>query len=188
MPFIESGYRQALPWFLPGLAVSVALGLALARPVSRLFRTRVFVGWALVVALGMIVSATLTPVHGDLNFAAVGGTCDFSRIGLAPLRDLRHIDDTSLNIFLFIPFGAAAGLVEGSRRKALLMVVAMTLPFAIETIQLLVPALERGCQSADVFDNLTGLAVGLLLGTVGRRLTAEPTVNGSPSTTERNRP
>jgi hypothetical protein len=42
----------------------------------------------------VIVSATFTPLHGQLNPAAIGGTCDLSRIGLAPLRPLLHVDDT----------------------------------------------------------------------------------------------
>ena len=38
---------------------------------------------------------------------------------------------------------------------------AIALTFGIETIQLLVPALERAYESADVVDKLTGLAIGL---------------------------
>jgi len=72
---------------------------------------------------------------------------------------------------MFMPFGLAIGLLARSRPKALLVIVAIALPFVIETTQLLVPALERGCQSADVIDNLTGLALGLLIGSgVGRWL------------------
>jgi hypothetical protein len=64
-----------------------------------------------------------------------------------------------------------------------LTVAAIALPFAIETTQMVVPVIERGCQSADVFDNLTGLAVGLAIGTIGRWLTATSTVNGLQSGT-----
>ena len=120
----------------------------------------------------MILSATLTPLRGHFNFEAIGGTCDLSRIGLAPIRDLLHIDDTSLNIALFIPFGVAIGLLEGSRGKLVILLLAIALPVAIETTQLLVPAIERGCQSADVSDNLTGLVFGLLFGTLGRWATS----------------
>ncbi len=115
--------------------------------------------------LGIVVSATLTPLRGQFNLGAVGGTCDLSRIGLAPVRDLFRIDDTSLNIVMFIPLGIALGLLGGSRSKAVLIALAVALPFLIETTQLLVPAIERGCQSADVIDNLTGLMAGLLCGT-----------------------
>ena len=125
----------------------------------------------------MIVAATLTPLHGDLNFAAVGGTCDFSRMGLAPIRDLLRMGDTSLNVFLFMPLGIAIGLIGRSRPKAVVLAGAIALPFVIETTQLLVPALDRGCQSADVFDNLTGLAVGLIVGTLLRLLAASIVVD-----------
>ncbi len=61
-----------------------------------------------------------------------------------------------------------------------MLLVAIALPVAIETTQLVIPALERGCQSADVFDNLTGLVIGLVLGTLARLLTAA--LFGTPST------
>lgn len=172
MPDLESAYRHLLPWFLPGTAVSAAIGLGLARPLARVLQTRYWVAWGVFVGFGMILSATLTPLHGTLNPAATGGQCDFSRLGFASLRDLLRLGDTSLNVFLFMPLGAAIGLVGRSRPKAVLLVVALLLPVAIETTQLLVPAIERGCQTADVFDNLTGLAVGLLLGTLVRLLLA----------------
>jgi len=52
------------------------------------------------------------------------------------------------------------------------VVGAIALSFAIETTQLLVLWLDRACQSADVVDNLTGLAIGLAGGIVARRLAA----------------
>jgi glycopeptide antibiotics resistance protein len=171
LPNIQAAYRRLLPWFLPGFAISIVLGAILARPVARVFRVHPLLGFALIVSFGIIISATLTPLHGDLNFAAVGGTCDLSRIGLAPIREVLRIGDTSLNIAMFMPFGLAIGLLARSRPKALLLAAAIALPFVIETTQLLVPALERGCQSADVVDNLTGLVVGLLIGSgIGRWL------------------
>jgi len=40
-------------------------------------------------------------------------------------------------------------------------------------IQLLIPILDRGCQSADVVDNITGLLIGLVIGTGLRVLEGE---------------
>ena len=71
-------------------------------------------------------------------------------------------------MLLFIPLGVAIGLVPGSRRKAVLTGLAVLLPIAIESAQLLLPILGRGCQSGDVFDNLTGLLLGWLIGTGAR--------------------
>jgi hypothetical protein len=73
---------------------------------------------------------------------------------------------------MFVPLRAAIGLVPRSRRKAAIVIAAIALPFGIETIQLLVPALDRACESADVVDNLTGLAIGLGGGVVAGRLVA----------------
>jgi hypothetical protein len=156
-----------LPWFVPGIALSVTIALFACRPLGKLLAVRRPLAWAILVAFGVIVSATLTPLRGALNFGAVGsGTCDLSRIGPAPIAQLLRLDDTSLNVALFIPLGIAIGMVSASRTRAALIVAAVALPFGIETIQLLAPILDRGCQSADVVDNLTGLMVGLAIGTV----------------------
>jgi hypothetical protein len=181
LPDIGAAYRHLLPWFLPGLLVFSLLGAAIARPVGRLFRASPGLGFSLVFSLGIVLAATLTPLRGAFNSNAVGGTCDLSRIGLAPLRLLLHIDDTSLNIAMFVPFGIVVGLLGRSRAKAVLVVVAIALPVLIETTQLLVPSLERGCQSADVFDNLTGLALGLLFGTVLRWILDRQAVEPDPT-------
>jgi glycopeptide antibiotics resistance protein len=158
------------------MALFVVVAFATASRAAHALGTRPALAWGLIVALGIVISATLTPLHGRLNLAAPMGTCDLSRIGLAPLEDLGHLDDTSLNILMFIPLGAMIALI-GGRRFVPLMIGAIALPFAIELTQLVLPALERGCQSADVFDNLTGLVLGLALGFVIRRLRAQPGPN-----------
>ncbi len=177
MTYVEAGYRHVLPWFLPGTALFAFVGLFVARPLARWLPTHPVVAWGLVVSLGIVLSATLTPLRGQFNFAATGGTCDLSRMGLAPLDDLAEINDTTLNILMFIPLGIGLGLLGRSRRTAVLIAVAVALPFVIETTQLLVPALERGCQSADVFDNLTGLAIGLVIGGLASLLAAALSVD-----------
>jgi len=101
-----------LPWFLPGIAVSMAIGLFACRAVGKLLGVRPLLAWTILVAFGVIVSATLTPLRGALDFAAIAtGTCDLSRVGLAPIAQLIQLGDTSLNVALFIPLGIAIGLV-----------------------------------------------------------------------------
>lgn len=160
-----------LPWFLPGTAVSLLVGLLVAPWLaSRLGCSRA-IAVLLVVSLGMVLSATVTPLHGALEEDLLGvHGCDLRRIALAPLGALGTINDTSLNILLFIPLGAAIGAIPGSSRKLVLVVAAIALPFGIEILQLLVPVLGRGCQSADVVDNLTGLAIGMVVATAFRWL------------------
>jgi glycopeptide antibiotics resistance protein len=163
---VHLGDFGVLPWFLPGVAISAAVGLSAGGRVGRALGVRRAVAWAMVLSLGVILAATLTPQWEALEFGARGPTyCDFTRIGLAPLGELLSANDTSGNVLMFIPLGATIGLVPRSRRKAAIMVAAIALPFAVEAFQLLVPALDRACESADVVDNLTGLAIGFGGGT-----------------------
>jgi hypothetical protein len=160
-----------LPWFVPGVVVSLVIAFGLCRAFGRKLGAPPPVAFAIVAAFGVIVSATLTPVNDALSFGEVGtGTCDFSRIGLAPLSELLRINDTSLNVALFMPLGFAVALIDARRRRLALIVASLVLPFVIETIQLVAPILHRGCQSADVSDNLTGLVIGLVIGTAPRIL------------------
>jgi hypothetical protein len=160
------GFRD-LPWFLPAFAISVAIAIAAGGWVGRALNLRRGVAVALIVSLGIVLAATLTPQWDALAFGTRGsGTCDLSRIGLASLDDLRGKSDALGNILMFIPLGVMISLVPRSRRKAAIVVAAIALPFAIETTQVLLPVLDRACESADVIDNLTGLALGFAGGSV----------------------
>lgn len=165
------GESGVLPWLLPGVAISAAISIAASGVVGRALRVRRLVAGVLVLSLGVILAATLTPQWEALTFGAQGpSSCDFSRISLAPLGQLLSANDSGGNILMFIPFGVAIGLLPRSRRKAAIVAFAIALPFAVETVQLLVPALDRACESADIVDNLTGLAIGLAGGSVAGRL------------------
>jgi glycopeptide antibiotics resistance protein len=168
---VRLGEILTIPWLLPGAAISIVVGFAASGRVGRALGVRQAVAWVMVLSLGVIVAATLTPQWEALEFGARGSSsCDMSRLGLAPLEEFLQPTESNGNVLLFIPLGATIGLLPRSRRKAAVVIAAITLPFAIETIQLLVPALDRACESADVVDNLTGLAVGLAGGTVVGRL------------------
>ena len=157
---------NVLPWLLPGIALSAVLGLLVGRRVGRVFRATPAFGWALILGFGLVVSATLTPLRAGFDFDTTGiGTCDLSRMGLAPLRELLRIGDTSLNVLLFMPLGFAIGLVPRSGRMFALAAVAVVSPVVIEAAQLVLPILGRSCQSADVIDNVTGLVLGWVIGT-----------------------
>ncbi len=156
-----------LPWFPPGVAIAVVVALAAGGAVGRALGVRRAIAWVMLLSLGIILAATLTPQAAALDFGARGSaSCDFSRVGLASWREVLSAGDAGGNILMFIPLGVAIGLVPGSRRKAAIVVGAIALPFAIEMIQLVVPRLDRACESADVVDNLTGLAIGLVAGTL----------------------
>ena len=165
------GTLNVIPWLLPGLLLSMVVGVAVSGRIARALHTARPVAWGLVAGFGLVVFATLTPLRDGLELGAGSiGTCDVSRIGLAPLQDLLRIGDTSLNVLLFIPLGLAIGLVPGSRRRNAVLLLAVLSPVAIETLQMVLPVLGRGCQTADVFDNLTGLAIGGVIGAGARIL------------------
>lgn len=170
---MNPGEDPWLPWFLPGVAIAFVVSIAASGVVGGALGVRRPVAVALILSLGAILAATLTPQWEALAFGARGpASCDFSRIGLTSWEELRTEGDALGNILMFVPFGVAISLLPGSRRKAAIVGVAIALPFAIETIQLLLPVLDRACESADVVNNLTGLVIGLGGGSVAGWLAA----------------
>ena len=132
---------------------------------ARILRARPAVAWLLLVSLGTIVAATLTPQLDALaRGAQSSGRCDLGRLSLAPLSMYLRPNETSANVALFVPLGVALGLLPRGPRTYVCVAAALALPLVIETTQLLLPALQRGCQSADVVDNLAGLLLGLVIG------------------------
>ena len=154
-----------LPWFLPGLAITAVIALAVAGRVARRLRTESWIAFILLTSVGAALAATIPPeADGFVGEPSAPGRCDFGRIRLAPLSEYVHLGDTSLNVILFIPLGLAIGLLGRSPAAARMLVAALVFPLAIEAIQSLLPMLGRGCQSQDVVDNLLGLGIGLVLG------------------------
>lgn len=170
--------------FVPGLVISIILALVLCGGVARRLRVSRVVAALLIVSLGIVLSATVTPSREALLGMPQGSMgCDLSRVGLAPWREYVHLNDTSLNVFLFIPLGAFIGMLPRSPYRWPVAVAAIILPFAIEGFQLVVTPLGRACQSADVVDNLLGLTLGVGVGLtaawVGGRASSRPTRSGS---------
>ena len=161
--------------FFPGLVISVVVALILSGGVARRLGTPRVVAFLLLASLGAVLSATITPSREALLLhpAIATGGCDLSRVGPARLAEYVSVGTATLNVALFIPLGVAIGLLPHSRLKLGLVLGAMVLPIAIETIQLVAAPLGRACQSADVFDNLLGvvlgLGAGLAAGWIGRR-------------------
>jgi hypothetical protein len=150
--------------FLIALVVALVLGPATARRL----RTRRSIGTLLLAGVGLVVAATLVPTAAAVEGAASDGVCDFSRLGLAPIEELVRPTFTSLNVLLFVPLGLAVGLLPRGRAAALVAVGAIALPFVVESIQLVATDLGRGCQTADIIDNLLGLFIGIVVGAMVR--------------------
>lgn len=150
--------------------LSIVVAAALSGRVSRWLAAARPAGFVLVAGIGVVASATLTPFEGAAAGHAMPGRCDLSRIGLVPLADLFGLMDPAANIALFVPLGLAVGWLPASRRTALVLAATIAFPFAIELTQLVATGLHRQCESADVVDNLTGLALGLAAAIVARGL------------------
>lgn len=156
-----------LPWLVPGIAVTLVVSILASDAMGRWLRMRQSISWGLLFSLGVILSATLSPLNGsEVVNPEAARTCDFARTWPASVSDVLQGNDVAINIVMFLPLGCAIGIAPLSGRKVLVLVAAIALPIAIEGAQLLVAQLGRACQSADVVDNLTGLVIGLVGGTV----------------------
>lgn len=156
---------QGLPWLLPGLAGTVWLAWLVHQRHTAPTRTRILlVGW--IMSLGLIASATLTP-GSDAPFRSAFA-CVIERPDVLGVSELFQPSERSLNVLLFIPLGLATALLPRWRYAAVALAAGLAAPVVIELAQRVLPALGRGCQSADVVDNLTGLVIGCFLGLVVR--------------------
>ena len=110
-----------LPWFLPGLAITTVIALAVAGRVARRLRTESWIAFLLLMSVGAVLAATIPPDAGGFSGRpSAPGRCEFGRIGLAPLSQYLHFGDTSLNVILFVPLGLAIGLLGRSPRPGCL--------------------------------------------------------------------
>ena len=158
-----------LPWLAPALTVWLVVAVVGARQAGRVLGGHPVLGASLIISVGVILSTTLTPLRGAIEGGIVGsGQCDLSRIAPASIQQLLRFDDVALNVALFVPLGLVLGLLPHSRLWLGLMFGAIALPFVVEGVQLLLTALGRACESGDVIDNLTGLALGLGAGSAYR--------------------
>lgn len=154
--------------FIPGLLVACLIAMVIGPDVARLLRVRPAFAVLLVVALGAVLSATMTPSRDALlGLPGKAGGCDLSRLWAAPWAEASLINESSLNVLLFIPLGVLIGLLPPSPLRLPVVVAAAILPVAIELFQFAAAPLGRACQGADVIDNLTGLIVGLVMGLAG---------------------
>ena len=135
----------------------------------------------LLVTVGVILAVTLSPqdLQGTHDFR-IAGSCDLSRMWPPSLSELQLETDAAANVLIFVPVGVAIGLARARPGKVGVLLAAIALPFAIEAVQFAVTPLVRACQSADVVDNLTGLLVGLVAGTIVAWLCRRCVVGNAP--------
>jgi hypothetical protein len=151
--------------------VTLAVSVLGSGALGRWLNVRRSIAWVLLFSVGVILSSTLSPLEsGGAAPPDQARTCDLSRTWPASFSDVARGEDVAINILMFIPLGFAVGNAPLSRRKVLVLLAGMTLPIAIEALQLGVTTLDRACQGADVADNLTGLALGAACGFLLTRL------------------
>jgi hypothetical protein len=145
------------------MLAALLVAIAIRRPIAGRLGVHPAHGFLLALVFGIVLAGTITPSGAALNLGAPGsGTCDLSRLTLLSPGQLSRAGVPTLNVFLFVPLGLLVGLLPRTRLASGLLVAAVALPFAIEFAQMVLVGLGRQCQSGDVIDNLTGLAVGLL--------------------------
>ena len=139
------------------MAVSVVIGLAVWLVGKR--SAGATVAGLLVIAWGVVIAATLTPSPYAAFDPQV--TCKFAlTLGEVPKERLA-------NVLLFMPLGFVSWFATPRWFWVGLAVVA---PFLIEATQGLIVAMNRGCDVMDVAANVLGVAVGVGLAVVARRL------------------
>jgi hypothetical protein len=168
-----------LPIYAAALGIAIAAAALLSPHMARWLGCRRGVAALLVFGFGFVLATTLVPDPDALRGISSTGTCDTSRVGLIPLRLLVRPNEYSLNVALFVPLGVAVGLLPRTRRAGIVALGAASLTFIVEAVQLVVTDLGRGCQTADLFDNLLGLAIGAVIGSVVAAL-SRPRSAGPP--------
>ena len=151
---------------MPLLLVAVVLAVLLARPLGRALSEPAWVAAMLVVSVGLVIAYTLTPRSGASWATIVAAPVD--RTGPDELvRAPWHwwpIDARTLNVLPFMPLGFAIAFIGPRRLLWAFVACAVVAPFAIEGVQLIVSRLDRLPPWVDVVDNVTGLALGFVLG------------------------
>ncbi|MFP5309231.1 MAG: VanZ family protein [Actinomycetes bacterium] len=124
--------------------------------------------------LGLLVGGTLGPLLATLTPNTLRIDVRGCHLGPPPVvipDGLPFAADVALNSALLLPLGIGLGLAPRRLRRRLL-VPALLLSPAIETVQALVPGIYRFCQVSDAIANVGGLLLGLAIGLLLARLRA----------------
>src|SRR3954447_16460845 len=116
--------------------MSFVVALLLSERVARRLGSRRAIAWLLIAALGIVLSATLTP--GRTSFSqrqvSISEGCDLHRIGPAPFFEYRELGLTAFNVFLFVPLGIAIGALPRRRGQAPILFRGDVLPVVVGAV------------------------------------------------------
>jgi hypothetical protein len=181
------GAPDVVELFLPGVALAVLGAAAVAIPLSNRLRSGRWVAFLLAASVGAILAVTMMPVSSAWLFdtATAVPVCNLESFAAPTRAQLSTLNQVSLNVALFVPFGLVVGVLPRWSQVVFTAVLGVMLPPAIEMAQAVLTPLNRVCSGADVADNLTGFLVGLLAALVLLRpLVCAMSGHGRPPATQ----
>ena len=167
-------YQFQLAWqgtslALPGALITLCLAWLGRRDIARRLAMPVPVAILLIVGVGAMLTLTLSPSR-PLFPLQRDAWCVWPPPTLwESVSALRTLNTRSLNALMFAPIGLACALSRSRPIVLRLVAAGAATPFAVEFLQWVLP-IRRGCDAADVVDNLVGLSVGVLAGLLLRPL------------------
>jgi hypothetical protein len=154
---------DGMPLFWPAAAITLVVAAVLAGELGRALGTVWPVAFLLVASVGGVIATTLTP---SSNYLAGEQACQVNPLTVPSWSVLADLNQTSLNVALFVPLGLACGLLPRLGQIAVACLMAASLPVGVELAQYSLPSLGRVCSTDDIAANLTGLGVGIAAGLV----------------------
>jgi hypothetical protein len=162
---VISGVLGGMPMFWPGLLLSLVPAALWNRQVGRLLRAHWVVGFLLLLGFGGVVVATLLPEAFRWPQDAVRHCTVEGGRPRSPY-ELLHVRHIELKLATYAPVGFAAALAGTRRRRAVALLGAAVLPFAVSALHYAVPVIGRHCDVQDVWDGVQGVVLGAALGLV----------------------
>lgn len=158
------------PLVAPALLVIAVGSIALAPLLARVLRCRPVVAAAVLLSAAAPLALTLLPSDGGRSrfrwcAELVREPSDWGAHDVA-------------NLLMLLPLGVLAVTALRRRRTVLALGYGLLLPPFAEAVQFALRRIGRECDLTDLVLNLTGLAIGVLLGLLGRRLSRRRTAPG----------
>jgi hypothetical protein len=158
---------QATSLAIPGAVVTLGVAWLRRHAVARRLALPVPVAILLIVSVGAMLTLTLSP-NRPLFPLQRDAWCVWPPPTLwDSVTALRTLNTRSLNALMVAPIGLACALSRSRPMVLRLVAAGAATPFAVEFLQWVLP-IRRGCDAADVVDNLVGLSLGVLAGLLVR--------------------